>query len=81
MSDLSLPGTKPVSQRILVVDDDAAIVRLVKDKLENAGYEVFSASSGHQALDVINRRGIPHLAIVDINMPGMNGFQFCETVQ
>jgi DNA-binding response OmpR family regulator len=81
MADSTLPGVGSGPQRLLVVDDDPAIVRLVKDKLENSGYEVLTASSGHQALDVINRRGMPHLAIVDINMPGMNGFQFCEVVQ
>ncbi len=68
-------------QRILVVDDDPVIVRLVKDKLEGAGYEVLAANSGRQALEVISRHGIPHLAIVDINMPGMNGFEFCQAVQ
>lgn len=69
------------TQRILVVDDDPAILRLVKDKLEGAGYEVFTAPSGQQALDLIGWRGMPHLAIVDINMPGMNGLQFCNAVQ
>ncbi len=81
MPDAPIPGTPPVSQRILVVDDDPAIQRLVKDKLENAGYEVFTAADGHQALELIGRRGMPHLAIVDINMPAMNGFEFCEAVQ
>lgn len=81
MPDTPFPGTASVSQRILVVDDDPAIQRLVKDKLENAGYEVFTAANGHQALDIIGRRGMPHLAIVDINMPSMNGFEFCEAVQ
>ncbi len=68
-------------QRILVVDDDQAIRRLLKDKLEGAGYEVWAAESGDHALEVIGRRGMPHLAIVDINMPGMNGLRFCEAVQ
>ncbi len=68
-------------QRILVVDDDPAIRRLLKDKLEGAGYEVWTAASGNQALETIERRGMPHLAVVDINMPGMNGLRFCETVQ
>ncbi len=81
MPDAPLPGTAPAAQRILVVDDDPAIQRLVKDKLESAGYEVFTAGSGHQALDIIQRRGIPHLAIVDINLPGMSGFEFCQAVQ
>lgn len=68
-------------QRILVVDDDPAIVRLVKDKLEGAGYDVVTANSGRQALEMIARRGMPHLAIVDINMPVMGGFEFCQAVQ
>ena len=63
------------------MDDDSSIRRLLKDKLEGAGYEVWTAASGDQALDAIDRRGMPHLAIVDINMPGMNGLRFCETVQ
>lgn len=82
MSDMPiLSGEQGILQRILVVDDDAAIRRLVQDKLEGAGYEVFAAASGQAALDVIGRRGMPHLAIVDLNMPGMNGFQFCEAIQ
>lgn len=68
-------------QRILVVDDDPAIQRLLKDKLEGAGYEVWIASSGRLALDAIDRLGLPHLAIVDINMPEMNGLGFCQAVQ
>jgi DNA-binding response OmpR family regulator len=74
-------NTNGAQQRILVVDDDPVIVRLVKDKLEGAGYAVMTANSGRQALDVIARRGMPHLAIVDINMPVMGGFEFCQAVQ
>jgi DNA-binding response OmpR family regulator len=68
-------------QRILVVDDDLAILNLVRDKLDRAGFDVFTATSGQQALDVIAQRGLPHLAIVDIMMPGMDGFEFCRAVQ
>ena len=68
-------------QRILVIDDDPAILRLVSDKLDRAGYQVSTAASGQQALESIDRRGLPHLAIVDINMPGMDGFAFCRIVQ
>ena len=68
-------------QRILVVDDDPAILRLVGVKLDNAGFTVLTASCGQHALDVIAKRGLPHLAIVDIHMPGMDGFGFCRAVQ
>ncbi len=73
--------TQPQTQRILVVDDDRAILSLVSDKLERAGFEVWTAPSGAEALDLIARRGLPHLAIVDINMPAMDGFEFCRRVQ
>lgn len=69
------------AQRILVVDDDPMILRLVRDNLQHEGFEVVTAASGEEALAVINRAGLPHLAIVDITMPGMDGFQFCQTVQ
>ncbi len=73
--------TESCLQRILVVDDDPAVRRLLHDKLEGAGYEVWTAASGDDALEVIGRRGVPHLAIVDINMPGMNGLRLCDAVQ
>ena len=68
-------------QRILVVDDDPAILSLVRNRLDQAGFKVLTAGSGLQALDLIDRRGLPHLAVVDITMPGMDGFEFCQTVQ
>lgn len=69
------------SKRILVVDDDPAIRRMVGEKLDRAGFEVWTASSGEQALEIIDRRGLPHLAVVDLMMPGMDGFAFCRVVQ
>lgn len=82
MSEPTIPDrTVSSRRRILIVDDDPAILRLVRDKLDSVGYEALTASSGYEALDVIERRGMPHLAIVDLNMHGMSGFQFCETVQ
>lgn len=74
-------GIRSTPQRILVVDDDPIILRLVRDKLEAVGYVVWTAGNGQQALDVIARNGMPHLAIVDVNMPVMDGFEFCRAVQ
>lgn len=67
--------------RILVVDDDPALLRLVNDRLDHAGFEVFTAGSGQQALEIVEKNGLPHLAIVDIMMPGMTGFEFCKQIQ
>lgn len=66
---------------ILVVDDSAMILRLVSIALEEAEFKVSTVSSGEAGLEFIRRFGLPHLALVDINMPpGMDGFEFCETV-
>ncbi len=66
---------------ILVVDDDHLILRMVGDALENAGFQVVKHLSGEAALKHIRRQGLPHLAVVDINMPfGMDGFEFCEVI-
>ncbi len=67
-------------QRILVVDDNTFTLRLVKQTLEQAGYQVSTAVSGEEALTLIDRYGLPHLAIVDLHMPGMSGFEFCRSV-
>jgi DNA-binding response OmpR family regulator len=66
---------------ILVIDDSAMILRLVSSALEEAGFKVTTAASGEEGLEIIQRFGLPHLALVDINMPpGMDGFEFCEKV-
>lgn len=67
--------------KILTVDDDAFNLRIVRHALEQADYKVMTASSGEEALTLIKRQGLPHLAVVDIHMPpGMSGFEFCRTI-
>ncbi len=68
------------TQRILAVDDNTYTLRIVQHTLEQAGYKVSTAVSGKEALTLINRHGLPHLAVVDLHMPGMSGFEFCRTV-
>jgi DNA-binding response OmpR family regulator len=70
--------SEPTEYRVLVVDDSPLILQMVKNALEAAQFEVITAISGEEALLQIERFGLPHLAIVDINMPGMDGFEFCE---
>ena len=71
----------PPRQRVLVVDDDENTLKLVSHKLDYAGFEVLKAASGEEALAVVEQHGLPHLAIVDIQLPGMDGFEFCRTIQ
>ena len=65
---------------ILAVDDNLYTLTIVQQTLERADYKVLTAISGAEGLQIINRSGLPHLAIVDYHMPGMSGFEFCETV-
>ena len=60
---------------ILVVDDELQIVRFVRAYLEDAGYRVVTASDGEEALFVA-RHEKPDLVILDIMMPGMDGWDF-----
>ena len=81
MEDLITPTRVTQRQCILLVDDDASIRQLVKDKLEYDGFQVLAADSANQAIDLINHHGLPHLVIVDLIMPGMDGFEFCRRMQ
>lgn len=65
---------------ILVVDDEAKIVRLVRDYLEQAGFHVVTASNGRQALQVL-RVEKPHLAILDLGLPEMDGMDVARHIR
>lgn len=65
-------------KRILIVEDSFVISQLVKHVLIQDGYQAFTAESGEEALRLIKKIGLPHLAVVDINLPGMDGFAFCD---
>ncbi len=69
-----------LTQRILVVDDDKEIVRLVKSYLEQAGYQVLTAYDGETALHVM-RRDRPDLAVLDLMMPGRDGWDVTRVVR
>jgi two-component system, cell cycle response regulator len=61
-------------RKILAVDDDPESVKIVKMALEYNGYQVESATSGEDALSKITQWH-PHLVLLDVNMPGLNGLQ------
>jgi DNA-binding response OmpR family regulator len=75
-----LETAEQTQHRIMVVDDNTYTLRIVEHTLEQAGYEVSTAVSGPEGLRLIHRYGLPHLAIVDIHMPEMSGFEFCRTI-
>ncbi len=69
-----------MAKRILVVDDEPAISRLVQMTLSVEGYEVRTAASGFAALEEMETWP-PDLVILDIMMPGMNGYEVCQEIK
>ena len=67
--------------RVLIVDDEPVVRRLLETSLTNWGYEVISAAGGEEAWGVLQREDAPSLAILDWTMPGMDGLQLCKKVR
>lgn len=66
--------------KILFVDNNEAMVELVKSRLMASGYEVLTAMDGQPAHDLALKH-IPDLMITDASLPGMNGFELCKALK
>jgi len=69
-----------VSPRVLVVDDDPEIVDAVGEALQDDGYLVETATDGATALKRV-LEAPPDLIVLDVRMPNLNGWEFCEIVR
>ncbi len=70
----------PTGARVLVVDDDPLLVRLVRTHLEKAGYRVIDARDGEQALDLAAAE-LPDLVVLDLMLPKLDGFEVCRRIR
>jgi len=66
--------------RVLVVDDDAGVRRALQTRLSAAGYQVDAVSCGPEALAAC-AVSPPQVAILDVSLPGMDGYQICERLR
>ncbi len=66
--------------RILIVDDDPGIVKVVRAYLEKAGFQVLVAYDGKKALHIA-RHDKPHLVILDLMLPEMDGWDVCRALR
>ena len=67
-------------KKILLVDDTKDILKVVARRLESWGYQAFTAESGEEALKCFFTAR-PDLALLDLEMPGMDGFELCERIR
>ena len=67
--------------KILVVDDETRIRKLVRDFLVKQNYDVLEAGDGEEALDIFYREKGIALVILDVMMPKMNGYQVCREIR
>ena len=66
--------------KILAADDQPLILKSISHKLKNAGYELFYANDGQEAIDMYDEIQ-PNLVIVDLNMPGRDGFEVIDHIR
>ena len=67
-------------KKILIVDDEKALVSLVALHMQTAGYEVLTANDGWSAIDVC-KRDKPDLVILDLMLPKLNGWEVCRRLR
>ena len=69
-----------MGKKVLIVDDDEALVRLIDQVLTQKGYEVLKASDGQEALRLLFAHK-PNLVLLDVVMPKMDGWQTCSRIR
>lgn len=66
--------------KILLVEDEVSIRKFIKINLEREGFEVFEAGSGEEGLEIAEREK-PAIVLLDIMLPGMDGFEVCDKLR
>jgi DNA-binding response OmpR family regulator len=69
-----------VAERILAIDDDRLLLQLIQQSLESAGYQVIIAADGQSGLQQFHESQ-PHLVILDLMMPQMDGWETCHHIR
>lgn len=82
--ELTLPGfivtTVIMDYKVLVVEDDSTLLETLEYNLHRQGYEVLMTGNGRSALDIA-RTQKPHLVLLDVMLPGIDGFEVCRILR
>jgi CheY-like chemotaxis protein len=74
-----MPGA---GKRVLIVDDSEITIRMIEAELEGKGFELLTATRAEDASQMIIKKATrPHLVLLDINMPNIDGAQFCKFIK
>jgi len=76
----SIPSTSAVRASVLIADDDPTVLAMVRATLENFGMVCHAATDGPSALDIARRRK-PQAAVLDVNMPEMDGYEVLAAIR
>ena len=69
-----------MASKIIVIEDDPLILKLISQTLQREGYEVVTATDGSEGLRKV-RETHPHLVVLDISLPGLDGYQVCHHIR
>lgn len=67
--------------RVLLVEDDETVRKLIVEFLTKLSYEVFAFHDAPQALDYVRGKGLPHIALIDLGLPTMHGFELASKLK
>ena len=67
--------------RILLAEDDASVLKMTRLRLEHEGFDVIVATNGEEALKQVDQYADISLALVDVRMPKLDGFQVCKRMK
>jgi CheY-like chemotaxis protein len=70
-----------MNHTVLLIEDEEDLREMMRDALELNGYSVVTAREGSEALDQLTRIGLPCLILLDLLMPGMNGWDFFDRMR
>ena len=74
------PYNSAGKKRVLLVDDEPDILKIVGKRLEMAGFDVLTAADGKSALAKV-RESLPDLIVLDVMLPGLNGYEVCSLLK
>ena len=67
--------------KVLLIEDEETVSRLIIDFLGKHGYEVTAFDDGPDALEHVRQRGLPHIALLDLGLPSMHGFELASKLK